>query len=398
MKVFRGLPWMGLVLAAPTFASAQVTVSDNVTNAQAQGSPRATISLGTNAPRTDASARASNPEGYTPEFHTVQRGDTLWDITGYYFANPWRWPAVWGHNPQITNPHWIYPGDQVRLLDHSEVRTVPAAQQSTRITPRTGGLVLRPRVPRGTVFLREEAWASPEAVTASGTIWGAPEDSMMLSEGDQVYVRFDQRAPNVGEAYTIYQDGQQTQGSDRNAGRVVRVLGTVIIDAWDRERHIATGHITESIEPIERGERVAIVQRQFDPVTPVTNDRDLTARIVATPQPRTLMGGQYVVIIDRGQQDGVHLGNRLFVVRRGDPFAQSTHGEGRVIRMSLDRDGDGTPDAPPANPDPGDGELPVEVIGEMTVVALHAHTAVCIITGVERELEIGAPVVMRRGY
>jgi hypothetical protein len=109
----------------------------------------------------------------------VQHGDTLWDITGYYFQNPWRWPAVWGHNPQITNPHWIFPGDQVRLVDHAEVRI--AAAPSPRLDGRANVPVGRPRVPRGTVFLREEAWAAPEDINASGSIYGAPEDNMMLA-------------------------------------------------------------------------------------------------------------------------------------------------------------------------------------------------------------------------
>jgi hypothetical protein len=398
MKVFRGLPWMGLVLAAPTLATAQVTVTDNATNAQLNGNPRATISLGSiGGVRTGNQAAQVDP-AYMPEFHTVQRGDTLWDITGYYFENPWRWPAVWGRNPQITNPHWIFPGDQVRLLEHSEVRAAAPTVPSQRISGRPGSITVQPRVPRGTVFLREEAWASIEDINASGTIYGAPEDNMMLAEGDQVYLRFDRRAPNVGEAYTIYQSGQATTGSDRDAGRVVRVLGTAVVDAWDRERHIATARITESIEPIERGERVAIVQRQFEPVTPLTNDRDLAGHVVATPQPRTIVGGQYVVIVDRGEQDGVHLGNRFFLTRRGDPWNDSTHGQGRVIRMTIDRDGDGQPDAPPTNPDPSASELPVEVIGELLVVATHPRTSVCLVTGVSNELEIGQPVVMRRGY
>src|SRR5262249_46681834 len=54
--------------------------------------------------------------GPTPELHVVRKGDTLWDICGFYFNDPWHWPKIWSYNPQITNPHWIYPGDLVRLL------------------------------------------------------------------------------------------------------------------------------------------------------------------------------------------------------------------------------------------------------------------------------------------
>src|SRR5262249_23059699 len=54
---------------------------------------------------------------FTPEAHTVRRGDTLWEISGRYYQNPYSWPRLWGYNPQIQNPHWIYPGDHVRLRD-----------------------------------------------------------------------------------------------------------------------------------------------------------------------------------------------------------------------------------------------------------------------------------------
>ena len=54
--------------------------------------------------------------GPTPQLHVVRSGDTLWDICFYYFNDPWQWPKIWSYNEQITNPHWIYPGDLVRMV------------------------------------------------------------------------------------------------------------------------------------------------------------------------------------------------------------------------------------------------------------------------------------------
>jgi hypothetical protein len=250
------------------------------------------------------------------------------------------------------------------------------------------------------VFLREEAWATTEEITASGSIVGAPEDNMLLSEGDQAYVEFPRRAPNVGETYTIYSSAQETSGSDRDAGRVVRVLGTVVVDAWDARRHIATVRITESLEPIERGERVAVIQRQFLPVPPVPNDRDLTAHVVATPTPREIVGSNFVVIIDRGSQDGVRLGNRLFLTQRGDPWRarwRATAAASASRRSTATATGASTTRRTPS-PSAPDEELPVEVAGELIVVAVHPRTAACLVNLSSREIENGAPVVMRRGY
>jgi len=392
MSLYRGIPWVALVLAAPALAGAQVTVSDQESEARVGSRPRATITL-------DGNRRTEGSSAVTPEFHTVNRGDTLWDISGYYHGTPWRWPGVWSLNPQITNPHWIFPGDQVRLLRHGTVAAQgPGRPASIRAA---GNRLVRPapRYPRGTIFLREEAWASPEAVESSGTIIGSPDDQMLLSEGDQIYVEFDRRAPNVGETYTIYTQGQATQGSDRNAGRVVRVLGSAVVDAWDPQRHLGTARITESIDTIERGERVAIVQRQFQPVPPTPNDRDLVGHIVATPIPRAIVGRDFVVIVDRGEQDGVQLGNRFFLTQRDDPWIRSVEGQARLVRRAeLDRDGDGEVDYPPGVERLSRENLPVEVIGEMIVVALHPRTSVCLMTLAQREVEVGQAVVMRRGY
>ena len=57
---------------------------------------------------------------FVPESHSVRRGDTLWDISGRYYTNPYAWPQVWALNPQLQNPHWIYPGDRIRLRDPNE--------------------------------------------------------------------------------------------------------------------------------------------------------------------------------------------------------------------------------------------------------------------------------------
>lgn len=389
MKTLKALPLAAVALLAPALASAQVTVSDNATTPALVGRPRDTVVL--------SSSSGAVGYGFTPEFHTVVRGDTLWGISGQYFTSPWQWPAVWALNPQITNPHWIFPGDQVRLLNASAAAAVTATAPAATPT-NLGGRIRSARYPRGTVFLREEAWASPEEVTASGTIVGAPEDTMLLSDGDQVYIEFRRRAPNVGETYTVYTNGMQTQHSDRDAGSVVRVLGTVVVDSWDGQRKIATARITESIEPIERGERVAIVQRQFNPVPPVPNDRDIAAHIVAMPTPRSIVGGDFVVIVDRGSQDGVRLGNRFFLTERGDPWRSTVSNMGRVARLQeIDRDGDGVVDTP-HSAERLPGELPLEVRGEVIVVAVHPRTCVGLVTLTSNEVELGAPVVMRRGY
>jgi hypothetical protein len=387
----KGLPWFALVLTSASNAVAQATVPEEPAAPSADNTLMQAAREGRAITITGAAAPATR--GDLPEFHTVERGDTLWDITGAYFENPWRWPQVWAMNPQITNPHWIFPGDQVRLRGPRAAgpRSRSLSEQGTLTTPQA-------RVAPSTVFLRDEGWLDRQEAESAGTIVGSPEDQMLLSEGDRAYVEFPRRTPRIGEQYTIYQEAQEARGGDRSAGHVVRVIGTAAVESWDRDRHVATVRITESLDGIERGERVAAIPRRLQVVPPVTNSVDLRGAIVATVQPRELVGQHMVVFIDRGAEDRVARGNRFFVVRRGDAWLGTlTTSAAEASGRGLDRDGDGHPDAPPGQVE-SPGNLPEEIVGEALVVDVRPHSATAIVTSSVTEVEVGDVVEMRRGY
>ena len=56
------------------------------------------------------------------EIYTIKQGDTLWDISSKFLKDPFLWPKLWQRNPYITNPHWIYPGQPIRLVPAEELR------------------------------------------------------------------------------------------------------------------------------------------------------------------------------------------------------------------------------------------------------------------------------------
>ena len=73
-----------------------------------------------------------------PERYTVVKGDTLWDISNTFLQNPWMWPEIWHVNPQIANPHLIYPGDVIRLiyLDGRPRLTVDRSNKVVKLSPK----------------------------------------------------------------------------------------------------------------------------------------------------------------------------------------------------------------------------------------------------------------------
>lgn len=332
------------------------------------------------------------PRGYVtnPSVHVVRRGDTLWGICDGYFHNPYQWPRIWSYNPQIQNPHWIYPGDQVRLRSPSEA----TAEAAPAPAPARGGggLVDRRRqVGPDTIFLRSQGFIADENDNW-GEITGSREDKMILSDYDEVYLRIGKdHDVKVGQDLTIYRPVKSV-----GDGKLVEIQGTAKVDEWNPKERIARARITESLDAIERGARVGPVPRRFDVVAPVRNENDVTATILTSLRAQNIHAQNQVVFIDKGEDAGLKPGNRLFVIRKGDAWHQSLTTRSSAKRIALEDD---SPAATESVPRPrNDSALPEEVQAELRVIEVKKKTSMCLVTASRREIENGDKAYARKGY
>ncbi len=321
--------------------------------------------------------------GTVPGSHVVRRGDTLWDITWFYFNNPFNWPKVWSFNPEISNPHWIYPGDQVRLYkegdaptsDTSSNATVGIGQPDVDNTTATGN---RPATTAGEFSLRQVAFVSEDKLEFSATINGSTDEKIMLSLGDGVYLAYPSgKPPKVGKRYAIYQKRKSVKHpkSGKTVGSYVRVIGELeVVSVKEGKR--ARAIITDSTDVIERGAQVGPLQRQFKSVKPVANEVDAQGTIVAQLFADELIGATQVVSIDLGTEAGVKIGNRLFVIRRGDGYVDLG---GKI-----------------SNSGQNDKRFPARAIGEVIVVEAGKTSSLCLVTLATQEIGISDRVLMRK--
>jgi len=313
-----------------------------------------------------------------PSTHTVMEGETLWDITESYYGDPYRWPQIWSYNPEITNPHWIYPDLELRLrpTDGNVVETAPTGFK-------------RASVGRGgdqAVYMAEYGFLNDDALEDAGFIIGGNEEHMMMVDTDMTYVRFHAGVePEIGRVYTVFRKMQEFERESWEKGELVRILGEIRLLDYDEERAVGRGLVINALEGLERGFRLAPIDRRFYWVDVVPAERSLRARVVASLYPRKLPSTNQIVFVNAGSEQGVVLGNRFYIVRQGDEWRRSAEGRiGREIETTVP-----LPDPPK--------HYPWEVIALGRVVNVQPNTSAILLEKATRAVRMGDFAELRKG-
>jgi hypothetical protein len=349
-----------------------------------------------------------------PEIHLVRRGDTLWDLCDHYYANPWGWPKVWSYNPQVTNPHWIYPGDQLRMLGPGGARVLSVYEKFGAGGGSRGGAGAgsgagkgaggarggRGGVPANTVILRDQGFIGDPDADNWGEVAGSNEEQMMLSEGNRVYVVVKPgKTVKPKDELTLYRTVRQpdnVKGARKPPGQIVAVLGTVRVESFDPKTRVAKGRITESVDVIERGARIGPVRRKFDVVPPLPATAHVKARVLTSLYPLVYVAQEQVVFLDRGTEDGLKAGNRLVILRRGDTWRQTLGSKAARDRMIVDSPGNAEVERTPL---PGEPEkFPDEAVAELRVLRAEKFSSIALVTQSRREVVAGDLAVARPGF
>ena len=285
-------------------------------------------------------------EGF-PAQYTVMAGDTLWDISGKYLREPWKWPELWQVNPHIETPNLIYPGDTLSLVYIDGQPRLTLNRGASR-----GTVKLSPQVRRAPVV---DAIASIPLHTINSFLLGnrivdkaqdfdrapyvvAGDDERVLSGGgDRVFARgtFDpaQSVYGIFRQGKVYTDPQSQELLGINADDI----GTgEIIDTQGDVTTLALQRTTQEVRPGDRllsGE-VRAINSTFMPAAPGSEVQGL---IIDVPRGVTQIGVLDVVTLNKGRRDGLTEGNVLAVMKTGETVRDRVAGD--EVKMPDERAG-----------------------------------------------------------
>ncbi len=321
------------------------------------------------------------------ETHEVVKGDTLWDLSQKYLGNPWYWPKVWSYNPQINNPHWIYPGDEVRFFPGNGDAEAPAQvdtenmQQPDEVD--TGGeddegpMVKSDKIgyvpPKSSSF-RQDGFVTDRELEGAGRLDKSFAEKEMLDNYDKVYMKFSGGDPKPGDRFFIYTTVREIKHpiTGHHYGYLTHIVGTVKITGADQGT--VSGIIDNTWDEVNRGYYLTPYNDKVSRVIPTKpNSSKVKGNIIESLAELVNVGEDMVVFVDKGKKDGLEEGNTLDVVRRADG----------TVAQGLAPGQDGYEDP----------KLPWEVIGTLMVVDAKDSASTCLALRSMREFVPGDVVI-----
>jgi len=259
-----------------------------------------------------------------PQKHVVVRGDTLWDISGMFLKFPWHWPDIWQVNPQIENPHLIYPGDVLTLVyrDGKPVLELTRGPTAYKMSPKMRELALDkaiPTIPLDALrpFLSRPNVVGAEVLDLAPYVVAGSEERLISGTGDKVYVRQVNEAD--GQHYSVFRGGEAY--SDPITQEILGYEAIYTADAWlSVIADISTAELRQTTREVLIGDRLLPVvdddyAANFYPHVP---DDSFEGQIISVFDGVSQVGQYQVVVLNRGERERLEVGHTLSVYQAGD--------------------------------------------------------------------------------
>jgi hypothetical protein len=232
----------------------------------------------------------------TEDVYTIKKGDTLWDISSKFLKDPFLWPKLWQGNPYITNPHWIYPGQPIRLSPLEDLKKVEGTQPQEEPKKVVGeekpkeaiveaevkkvepppmekkpevvveGKPTEAKLTEGKpteakpTFYPEARFAgflSEVDLPGIGIVLDSKEGKVLMSEEDIVYLAFKTSEPiMIGDKFTVFRASEEVRHpvTDQKIGKKINILGNIKI--IDKNGNFFTAKVIEAFDAILKGDKI----------------------------------------------------------------------------------------------------------------------------------------------
>ncbi len=276
-----------------------------------------------------------------PDQYVVKEGDTLWGVASKFLTDPWLWPEIWHVNPEIENPHLIYPGDEIllkyvggdpqlsvkrgpgsRTVKLSPNQQLREGDRYEKFAPRIRSSALSgaiPAIPLDAVasLMSTGRIVEQDTLALAPRILAGRTDRLVFGPGDEFYGRGTWQDDT--SVYGIFRDGNVYIDPETKEILGYEAIEVGLARAKSREGDVVTFTLTSVKEDVRIGDRLLPTEERrlestFYPTPP---EQSVEGVIMTVLGGVTQVGRNDVVVINRGQNVGVDVGTVLAIYKRG---------------------------------------------------------------------------------
>ena len=312
-----------------------------------------------------------------PQTYVVKKGDTLWDIAGMYLDQPWQWPELWRNNTQITNPHLIYPGDELRLRFDEQGEPVleivrEPAKPTLKLSPE-GKRVQKDQVPIATLpwsaiqpYVERDLLMDETEYQRLPHLLGNQAGAVRFASGDVVLSNKTRRSHK--HFYVVRKQDEVYDKFDNLLGIQIRHVADAKPLKTDLKKQILV-KVEQANFEAKRGDKLLpAASKKLDQLTLEAADNQ-RGEIVASLEQHQLLGKFDVVIIDQGEGDVVP-GTVMGIYHQGPTIIDGEEPlyttENNYLKSAFDVD--------------QEIEQPAQKIGELVVFKTFSKASYALIT------------------
>lgn len=284
-----------------------------------------------------------------PDRHVVVKGDTLWDISETFLRSPWLWPEIWHVNPQIANPHLIYPGDVISLvyidgqprliLERGDGSRTVKLSPEKRIEPLD---TVIPAIPLDAIspFLKRSRVEDRKTLDEAAYVISGHEGRIVSGAGDMLYGRDgDVGMLDLYSSYGVYRPGDMYTDPDTGEELGVEALEVGLGKIVGKERDISTMKLSSSDEEIRLKDRMLPTEetKVIPTFFPSAPEGEVNGKIISVLGGVSQVGQYDVVAINRGEREGIEVGNVMAIYHNNGTVVDRVKNE--LVQLPSERAG-----------------------------------------------------------
>jgi hypothetical protein len=311
-----------------------------------------------------AAETQENVQYETGFYYTVQKGDTLWDLSRKFSDTPWQWPEMWKENDQIANPHRIYPGERIRLYRRQGVGAVTSDADK--------GMEDKPEL---TKLLHYEfsaidrvGFIRKEPVISHGSIFKVEGRKAMISTGDLVYIQPRHNfALSPGDRYTLYRTLKPIKDRKTNEFIGIQHYFTGAVEIMIKRPEFVLARVISAYRPIKIGDLLMPYKRRISRIAMQPSPPGLEGTIIESEEHQGIFGESAIAFIDKGRSEGVEPGQFYWIFKQ-EKYRINPEDENTVTLTPV-------------------------VLGELLVLHTENTTATVMITDSRRAIRAGSRII-----